>query len=151
MNRYKKYIRFFTIVNIILGLVVVFFLYKKFSHTQINKIDYQTKNLVLGGTVPLQVLVADTESKRVQGLSKSQPLKEGQGMLFLFDKPGKYGIWMKDMNYPIDIVWFDEHKEVVYFEQNISPQTYPKVFTPPVDALSVLELPAGFLEKHNLN
>ena len=91
-------------------------------------------------------IVADEES-RSQGLSDRESLCIGCGMLFAYDEPGRHGFWMKDMNFPIDIVWLDENQEIVHIERSVSPDTYltnpPTVFLPPVDASYVLELPAG--------
>ena len=59
---------------------------------------------------------------------------------------------MKDMKFPLDIIWFSSDRKVVYIKQNLlpcSPDNCP-VFTPPVDALYVLEVNAGFVETHNI-
>ena len=51
---------------------------------------------------------------------------------------------MKDMNYPIDIVWLDKDKKIVYIVKNAPPESYPyETFVPKQDARYVLELPAG--------
>lgn len=97
-----------------------------------------------------KVRIADSPEERGQGLSGTEPLKDNEGMLFLFDSNGFWGIWMKDMNYPIDIIWLNERKSVVHIEQNISPQTYPRTFMPPVPARYVLELKADATEKYGI-
>lgn len=91
----------------------------------------------------ISVNVANTQSQREQGLSGRQALGADSGMLFVFDTPGIYGFWMKDMNFPIDILWLDQDYKIVYIEKSVSPSTYPKVFYP--DSLSryVLEIPSG--------
>ena len=94
--------------------------------------------------------IADTDAKRTRGLSGKEGLGEKEGMLFVFDKEGYYGIWMKDMKFPIDIAWLNKDKKIIYLAENVLPETYPKVFNSPVPILYVLEIPAGFLLKYNI-
>ena len=100
--------------------------------------------------VHIAVELADTPMEREQGLSARQDLAEGQGMLFVFDTPGRYGFWMKDMNFPIDIIWIDEDRKVVYIKENANPESYPNSFVSTEDAKYVLEVPARFSEKNNI-
>ena len=102
------------------------------------------KNTVLAG------YVADTDAIRVQGLSGKYFLPSNTSMLFVFDKPDIYGIWMKDMNFPLDIVWLDKNKTIVHSLSNVDPSTYPHVFYPSKPAVYVLELRAGFLEENGV-
>ena len=102
------------------------------------------------GQVAVVVDVADTESLREQGLSGRLNLPEGQGMLFVFDTDGVWGIWMKGMQFPIDIVWADASGTVVTVAVNIAPDTYPDSFYPTIPARYVLELQAGFTATHDI-
>ncbi len=71
-------------------------------------------------------------------------------MLFVFDEPGKHGIWMKDMRFPLDIIWIDNNLRIVDIKKNISPDTFPEVFEPKSDATFVVEVNAGFAERNDL-
>ena len=87
-----------------------------------------------------RVRIADSPAERAQGLSGTAPLPQGEGMLFIFERAGMYGFWMKDMNYPIDIIWLNDDLESVGATKNISPDTFPAVFYPPVPVRYVLEI-----------
>jgi uncharacterized membrane protein (UPF0127 family) len=100
--------------------------------------------------VTINVGIADTDEKRVQGLSGREKLSENEGLLFVFEKEGYYGFWMKDMNFPIDIIWLDKDKKVIKIESSISPETYPKVFSPSSLSLYVLETNSGFAQKSKI-
>ena len=89
------------------------------------------------------VLIADTPQKRALGLSGRKELSGGKGMLFVFEKPGDYPFWMKDMNFAIDILWINENNEIIHILENLSPETYPESFASEKDSLYVLEFPAG--------
>jgi uncharacterized membrane protein (UPF0127 family) len=74
-----------------------------------------------------------------------------QGMLFTFNKPGQYDFWMKNMKFPIDIVWVNENKMVVSVSPEVEPKTYPKTFTSNKPAKYVLELHAGRAQQLNIS
>lgn len=105
-----------------------------------------TTSLYLGDGA-FTVRVAKSDEARTKGLSGTSSLPEDEALLFVFDTDSKWGIWMKDMNYSIDIVWLDDSKKVVDTALNVSPQTYPRVFTPKKDARYVVEFAAGTVRK----
>lgn len=109
---------------------------------------------IIVGQVAVRVEVVDTESLREQGLSGRPNLPEGRGMLFVFDADGQWGIWMKDMQFPIDIIFADAGGVVTTIYRSVSPDTYlqnpPQIFYPTAPARYVVELPAGFTAAHNI-
>lgn len=105
---------------------------------------YQTPTLQISGKM-LKVEVAATEAAREQGLSGRAGLEAGHGMLFIFPESGLYGFWMKDMKFPIDVVWLDEDKKVIDIARNLQPSSFPQVFYPPVPVKYVLETNPGEL------
>jgi uncharacterized membrane protein (UPF0127 family) len=94
--------------------------------------------------------VASTKTARALGLSGRTKMKDSEAMLFIFDVPGKYGFWMKDMNFPLDIVWINNNGVIVWIERNATPESYPKAFMNQADASYVLEMNAGLSEKFGL-
>jgi hypothetical protein len=68
-------------------------------------------------------------------------------MLFVFQQPGEYGFWMKDMLIPIDIIWISADNQVVHVEtaqpQPGVPDDQLTVYRPSAPALYVLEVRAG--------
>ena len=109
------------------------------------------------GDVTVQASVADTLSKRITGLSNTPYLPAGVVKLFAFGVPGSHSIWMKDMNYPIDIIWADEDGLIVHIEENVSPDSYDRTapqnsisYRSPVPSWFVVETNAGFVEMHEI-
>lgn len=94
--------------------------------------------------------VADSPEQLQKGLSSRDCIGENQAMLFVFDQPSQYSFWMKDMKFPIDIVWLDAGGKVVKVQPNVSPDSYPNTFTNTEPALYVLELQAGRAESLGL-
>ncbi|MDX1533600.1 MAG: DUF192 domain-containing protein [Nitrosopumilaceae archaeon] len=69
----------------------------------------------------LEVQVADTEPRRVRGLMFQEQLPYDQGMIFVFDSPGIHSLWMLNMQFSLDMIWFDENGNVVHIEQDVPP------------------------------
>ena len=111
---------------------------------------FLTKRALVVGETNIIVDVVDTPESRQLGLSGRKNLEQGHGMLFVFQLSDMHGFWMKDMNFNIDIIWFNEYGEVSYYVENISPDTYPTVFAPPTKSLYVLEVPFGFVKEKGI-
>lgn len=104
----------------------------------------------IGGRV-IEVERAVTGEQRMHGLSARGGLAKDTGMLFVFTNDDTYGFWMKDMRFPIDIIWLDASYTIVDMEERVEPATYPTVFYPSAPARYVLEVPAGFVQEHGLS
>ena len=59
------------------------------------------------GSHPLKVEVAATEAEREQGLMFRKQLGRDDGMLFIFDDPGYYAMWMKNTLIPLSVAFID--------------------------------------------
>lgn len=128
--------RNFLIFILLLILILVFIFVSIFF---INLRKENISRVVLGNKT-FKVAIADTDLAKARGLSGHKPLGDNEGMLFVFDKSDKYGFWMKDMKFSIDIIWIDENWRVVHIEKNVTPETYPKIFFPQKPSLYVLEI-----------
>lgn len=98
----------------------------------------------------LEAEMANTKASRELGLSGRPSMRDDEGMLFVFDKPGRYGFWMKDMVFPLDIIWINENGIVVSIERNLTTDSYPKTFMNQSDASYVLEINQGMAENFGL-
>lgn len=140
----------FCLAIIFFSVWYVFFEDKKVTSEPFSQTPVFNKEIILGEQ-SIYVAISDTALTRAKGLSNTAPLKENQGMLFIFNEPDHYSFWMKEMKYPIDIIWFGENKKIVYMKENVDPNTYPRGFTPDDVVLYVLEVPAGFIEAHKIS
>ncbi|MCL4404088.1 DUF192 domain-containing protein [Patescibacteria group bacterium] len=98
-----------------------------------------------------QYIVADTartSAERSQGLGGRTSLNINDGMYFIFPDAESYGFWMKDMNFPIDIVWINGDT-VIGYTANVpapaagTPDSALQIYYPPAPVDRVLELHAG--------
>ena len=106
--------------------------------------------------IPLQVQIADTEPRHIRGLMFQDQLPYDQGMIFVFEQPGLYSLWMLNMQFPLDMIWFDQDGKVVHIEKNTPPcKTAIEITTcqsivPDDEAVYVLEVTSGFVDQNNI-
>ena len=126
------------------------------------KIDANSDFLM--GTVQLddkllEVYIADTDPRRMRGLmwESESFLANDKGMLFVFNEPGNRPMWMKNMQFPLDIIWFNEKGSVVAIEKNVPPCITPlEVMSCKSNGVSadnaqyVLELISGYVDEHSI-
>lgn len=102
----------------------------------------QVAQVTLGATV-IEAQVARTKAARMRGLGGRASLRQGEGMLFIFDRVDTHGIWMRDMQFALDVLWINEDFKVVDIRRGFTPDTFPEVATPAHPARYVLEVPAS--------
>jgi len=110
-----------------------------------------TAQIIIGG-VPLTVELATTLPAQERGLSGLPSLPHDEGMLFVFDHADYWAFWMINMSFPLDIIWFNSARQIVWTEPDLkpcSPSNCPAI-TPPVQAMYVLEVNAGFLAANHI-
>ena len=95
--------------------------------------------------------IAKTEAEKEVGLSAKERLDENSGMLFPFESPSYYPFWMKNMKFPIDII-FARNGLIVTIHKNVkppaSPTEKPPIYNSTEPADTVLEINAGLSEKY---
>lgn len=137
-------------IDIIIVLVlgsVTFFVYQIYAEdVRLFLSGNDSYYTVYINNVALSVTVADDTLELQQGLSNIQSIKEFVGKLFVFPNAQRHGIWMKDMLFPVDIMWFDDNLKLIHVEHNVHPDTFDTVFAPDADARFVLETNAHFVK-----
>jgi len=135
-----------------IGLIFLAIFFVAFVVLQFWQYRLSVEKVFLKGEI-LNVWVPKTLRQMYKGLGGKKNLEENQGMLFVFGFPDRHGIVMRDMNFPIDIVWLDRGEVVDYapgVETEDVPEAQLKVYQPRIDSTMVLELPAGWALAHEL-
>lgn len=103
-----------------------------------------------GHTYALDAAV--TPEAKIKGLGGRPQLAADKGMLFVYDQsaPNRC-FWMKDMRFPIDIIWLDGNKKVVHIEHSVQPASYPADFCAPDPSQFIIELNAGEAKQARIN
>ena len=118
-----------------------------------QEFSYAHATVITPKGVSIPVEVSDTPEKRSLGLGKRDKLENGWGMLFVFEKRIPHSFWMKNMRFPIDIIWLDNQR-IVELAENVPPPQEgesPKVMEPRLPSNFVLELESGRARALGLN
>ena len=100
----------------------------------------------VGGATVYAVDVADRDDTRARGLSGRPYMAPDVGMLFVFDAAKTQNFWMKEMNFPLDIIWIDAECRIIDVAAEVPTpagrDAIPRVSSP-APAQYVLEVNAG--------
>lgn len=114
------------------------------------RLEAENPIVVFNDKTPLRVTLVEGMAERKRGLSGRESLDSNEGMLFVFSEDAYHGIWMKEMKFPIDIIWIDKNGVVVSVENAARPDSYPTVFEPTSPARFVIETNAHFAESFGI-
>ena len=123
------------------------------SEVKLQQVDFPTATIKIDETF-LEVQIADTEPRRMRGLMFQNALPYDQGMFFVFDDVGSRSMWMLNMQFELDIIWFDAEGNVVKIMTSVAPCKTPlEVMSCDSESISsdnaqyVLEVSAGFVDE----
>lgn len=125
----------------LMAVVVVFFFYQKLSSPVANIKTHE-----------FQLLIARSETDRQIGLSQYNNLAAGKAMVFIFEKPDYYRFWMKDMKFPIDLIFIKDNKITTIYENLPIPKSSKDslpIYSPSQPIDKTLEINAGLVKKLN--
>ena len=141
-----------TVAAVIIGIVGMLSIP---SDSKLESVEFPRGTIKVDDTV-LEVQIADTEPRRVRGLMFQDQLPFDQGMIFVFNEPGVYSLWMLNMQFSLDMIWFDDNGDIVHIEKDISPCKTPteimacQSIMPSGEARYILEVTSGFIEQFNI-
>ena len=149
----KRYLNYNRIVKpllfIILALIAWFLVVNQSKLRQTNPEHRLDTTITIKG-IELKTMIVDTPEGRSLGLSDHTILHKDEAMLFIFNRVGVYPFWMKDMDFPIDIFWLNENKEIVFIKEHAEPSDYPKSYNPRTGARYVVETVDGFAHENEI-
>lgn len=102
--------------------------------------------------IPVLVKVASTPRTQAKGYMHSSQPNDGEGMIFVYDTEQPLAFWMKNVNFPLDIVFFDSKLEYVDHltmdAYNNSPDHILPRYASKKPAQFAVELPAGWCDQN---
>lgn len=132
------------LILIITVIFIAFFIGKNYTVRSEDKILR-----IANRTIYLET--AESDQKRTQGLSGRASLDKNRGLLFVFPNSQVYAFWMKDMNFPLDIIWLSENKVIDLTENVPAPTdkdlTNLTLYQPREPVNEVIELNAGMVKE----
>lgn len=129
-------------------LALIFF---TFMTVILPKVVRPTTELNLGDGV-FKASIALNEAERLKGLSGSSKMSSNEALIMAYKYESRWKIWMKDTKIPLDIIWLDKTKKVIYIVKNALPEdSTTKTFEPKGVAMYVIEVPAGSVKANSID
>lgn len=104
----------------------------------------------------ITVEIADTAAERQRWLTfRQDKLPQDTALLIKYDHPDLYEIWMLNIEYNLDLVWFDQDGNAVYLKEDVPPcqnvvETVSCTYKPTSNSLYVLASSAGFIDTNSI-
>ncbi len=136
------------ILLLLLVITVIFiaiFLLSNFFYNRPNK-----PNAIIGNHL-FNLEIAKTDKQKAVGLAKYDSIPQDFGMLFPFIKSGYYAFWMKNMKFPIDIIFIKSGKILKIFPNvpaPVSSNSALPIYRPEEQSDTVLEINAGLSKRY---
>jgi uncharacterized membrane protein (UPF0127 family) len=140
------------ILILVIVLAVVFGSSAKPAKTVQSCGKYRNDKTVIIGHNVFKAEAPESQAEFDKGLGGRPCILSDEAMIFPFTRPGQYAFWMKDMKFPIDILWISANHIVVAEKINLQPSTYPKKYANPASlpAEYVLEIKANLTKQLNI-
>ncbi len=166
-NNLLKYILILLIIAIVAYFVYDFFIKKNNNGYTVKKTGEQIENIkepqfVKQGELEfikkdskkiiskIDIEIADTEPKTIQGLMYRKSMDENRGMLFIFPKAEEHSFWMKNTFISLDILFVDINKKIIKIHRNTTPLS-TKSLPSEGPVIYVVEVNAGYSDKYGIS
>jgi uncharacterized protein len=141
------------IAAVIIGVVGVLSIPKESKLAEVNF----PRGMIKVDNVTLDVQIAESDAQKTRGLMFQNEIPYNNGMIFVFDQEQVVPIWMLNMQFPLDIIWFDGNGNAIHMAKNVQPcKSALETATCTVDdgggkmAKYVLEVTSGFIDKFKI-
>ncbi len=93
-----------------------------------------------------EIEIADTDYETETGLMYRKSMRKDRGMLFIFPDVAMHSFYMKNTEFPLDIIYIDENMRIASFQENAEPYNESGLSSQ-VPVKYVLELNAGLAQE----
>ena len=99
--------------------------------------------------VNFDIEIAETDYETQTGLMYRSSMEENQAMLFIFPTEAMHSFYMKNTEFPLDIIYIDGKQKIASFQKNAQPYD-ERGLTSKVPIKYVLEVNAGLSDQMGL-
>jgi len=138
-------------IKMILAFVVLIIIISVFFWREQSRLNTATNTVVINQQI-IKVQLAETEYERYSGLSGQKKLCETCGMLFIFPTRKIENIVMRNMNFPLDVIYIDNNK-IIKIDANLLPEGAEpsNIYSSELPVDYILEVNSSFTDKYNIH
>ena len=138
------------ILLILAGIIAIILI---FATVELLKEKQELAEVCIKGECFKAELAISVKEKR-HGLMNREKLGKREGMLFVYEEEKEYSFWMKNVKIPLDIIWIDKDKKIVFMKKNAEPcseeRNCPSI-KPDKKAKYIFEVRGGTASELNLS
>ena len=133
-------------IRLLIFIFALYCLFKKLYYVFLNYKEYYSIN-----RLQLNLVKANNDIKRNKGLMyRKNPLKNNEGMLFIYSKPQRIKMWMKNTYIPLDLLFLDNKMKVIEFKENLKPHDVKTNYISNNKYKHAIEINGGSIRKNNI-
>jgi len=120
-----------------------------------KSLDFNKGTIKIDNSV-ITVEIAKSDAERQRWLMfRSDEYDSKNGMILVYPKSDLYALWLLNIQYNLDLIWFDEMGNTVYTIENANPCKNPLnphdcTFKTIKPAKYILVSTTGFIQKNNI-
>lgn len=145
------------LVPVIIGCIILGVLGLTFIPEGIKNRNIEfSKGTIAINNHSISTEIAETPAERQRWLTfRSEKMPLSSALLLVYDKPDLYSLWLLNIQFNIDLIWFDGAGNIVYIKQDAAPcrNTLDAVqctYKNTIPARYVLAATTGFINYHNI-
>ena len=132
-------------IRFLIYIFVIYLLFKKLYYVILNYKEYYSVNKLHLN------LVKTNETKRNKGIMyRKSPLKNNEGLLFIYPKSHKIKMLMKNIHIPLDLLFLDTKMKVVDYKENLKPSDIKNNYISNIACKHTIEINGGTIKKNNI-
>jgi uncharacterized membrane protein (UPF0127 family) len=120
-----------------------------------RNIDFSKGTIVINNN-SISTEIAETPAERQRWLTfRNEELPLNSALLLVYDKPDLYSLWLLNIQFNLDLIWFDGAGNIVYIKQDVAPcmntlDAAQCTYKNTIPARYVLAATTGFINYHNI-
>ena len=145
------------LVPVIVGCIILGVLGLTFIPEEIKNRNIEfSKGTIAINNHSISTEIAETPAERQRWLTfRSEEMPLSSALLLVYDKADLYSLWLLNIQFNLDLIWFDGAGNIVYIKQDAAPcrNTLDAVqctYKNTIPARYVLAATTGFINYHNI-
>lgn len=136
--------------NIIFGLITLIIIGGLF-YFMIQQLKYRETYIRINKNIKITLELAKSETEKYQGLSNRKSLCQNCGMLFVWPDYEVRNFTMRNMNFPLDLIFITDQK-IIKIESNLLPEgsTPQNNYSSNIPVNYVLEINGGVSDRYGI-
>lgn len=118
-------------------------------------LDFDRGTIKIGNSV-INVEIAESDAERQRWLMfRNEEFPLNSAMILVYPTSDLYALWLLNIQYNLDIMWFNEEGKLVYLKRDAKPCENPLdphncTFKTNVPAKYIVVSTEGFIKEHNI-